>query len=58
VTAYSREVSELGEFGEGANDNEPAEPDTEGTEIGDAVPPPAPEGEPAPAPAPTPQSGS
>lgn len=50
MTQYSREVSELGEFGEAPNDNGPAEstpePDEDKTvtpplqEIGDAVPPP------------------
>jgi len=47
VTAYSREVSELGEFGEAPNDNGPgeaetpeAEPEGEAVEIGDAVPAP------------------
>jgi hypothetical protein len=49
MTAYSREVSELGEFGEGANDNpvapDPDEGEGEAREIGDARPAPRPEGE-------------
>jgi hypothetical protein len=39
MTQYSREVSELGEYGDGANDNGPPEVvEDEGREIGDVRP--------------------